>query len=38
MTLKKPRGFLDIESSLCENESIVGYGGHLHIVAKKIKS
>lgn len=26
---------LDMELMLCEEESIIGYGGHLHIVAKK---
>ena len=32
---EKVKKLLDIELMLCEEESIVGYGGHLHIVARK---
>jgi len=31
----KVQKVLDIELEFCEEESIVGYGGHLHIVAQK---
>lgn len=31
----KAQKVLDIESKFCEEASIVGYGGHLHIVAQK---
>ncbi len=32
---EKTKKLLEIELKLCEEESIVGFGGHLHIVAKK---
>jgi len=31
----KARKLLDLELMLCEEPSIVGYGGHLHVVGKK---
>jgi ubiquinone/menaquinone biosynthesis C-methylase UbiE len=31
----KAQRLIDIESEFCEEASIVGYGGHLHIVAQK---
>lgn len=31
----KARKLLDLELMLCEEPSLVGYGGHLHIVARK---
>jgi len=34
---EKVKKILEIELKLCEEESIVGYGGHLHIVARKPK-
>lgn len=32
---KKTKKLLELELALCEEESIIGYGGHLHIVAGK---
>jgi len=32
---EKTRKLLEIELKFCENTDIVGYGGHLHVVAKK---
>jgi len=32
---EKARKALEIEFALCEEESIVGFRGHLHIVARK---
>jgi len=34
---EKVKKALEIELKLCEEQSIVGYGGHLHIVARKPK-
>jgi len=34
---EKAKLLLDLELMLCEEPSIVGYGGHLHVVAKKRK-
>lgn len=31
----KAEKLLELELALCEEESIIGYGGHLHIVARK---
>ena len=33
----KTEKLLELELALCEEESIIGYGGHLHIVARKPK-
>jgi len=33
---EKTKKLFEIELKLCEEESIVGFGGHLHIVARKI--
>jgi ubiquinone/menaquinone biosynthesis C-methylase UbiE len=35
--VEKAKELLEIELNLCEEESIVGYGGHLQIVARKLK-
>jgi hypothetical protein len=32
----KAEKLLELELALCEEGSIIGYGGHLHIVAKKL--
>ena len=32
---EKTKKLLELELALCEEESIIGYGGHLHIVARK---
>jgi hypothetical protein len=34
---EKTKMLLGLELMLCEEPSIVGYGGHLHVVAKKRK-
>ena len=33
---EKARKILELDLRVCEDESIVGFGGHLHIVARKI--
>lgn len=33
--VNKTKKLLELELALCEERSIIGYGGHLHIVAKK---
>jgi len=33
---EKAKKFLKVELKLCEEESIVGYGAHLHITARKV--
>ncbi|MEM1581456.1 MAG: methyltransferase domain-containing protein [Candidatus Bathyarchaeia archaeon] len=33
---KKLRKLIEIEFSLCQERSLIGFGGHLHIVARKI--
>ena len=35
LDVEKAKKLLEIELMLCEQESIAGYGGHLHIVARK---
>jgi len=32
----KAKKFLEVELRFCEEESLVGFGGHLHIVARKV--
>jgi hypothetical protein len=33
---EKARKILNLELKLCEEESLIGYGGHLHIVAQRV--
>jgi len=35
---EKAGKLLELELTLCEEPSIVGYGGHLRIVAKKLST